>query len=97
MGTMENRQREIIQQNLRKLSVDLDPKPLMSFLFKEFIITEDDIESLNLITTRKEKSEQLLLTLLRKGPTAFPTLVEGLKESGKHWLANLLLKEGKCN
>lgn len=97
MGTMENRQREIIQQNLRKLSVDLDPKPLMSFLFKEFIITEDDIESLNLITTRKEKSEQLLLTLLRKGPTAFPALVEGLKESGKHWLANLLLKEGKCN
>lgn len=97
MGTMENRQREIIRQNLRKLSEDLDPKPLMSFLLKESIITEDDIESLNLKATRQEKSEQLLLTLQRKGPRAFSALVEGLKDSGKHWLANLLLKEGKCN
>ena len=97
MGTMENGQREIIRQNLGNLLEDLDPKRLMSFLFKEFIITEDDIESLNLIRTRKEKSEQLLLTLQRRGPRAFPALVEGLKESGKPWLANLLLKEGKCN
>lgn len=97
MGTMEEGQREIIRQNFGKLSKDLDPKPLMSFLFKELIITEDDIESLNSITPRNEKSEQLLLTLQRKGPKAFPALVEGLKESGKHWLVNLLLKEGKCN
>ena len=95
--TMQEDRRKIIRRNFEILSKDLDPKPLMSFLFQEGIITEDDMDNVNSIKPRKEKSEALLLMLLRKGPNAFLALVEGLITKKKQWLATLLLKEGKCN
>ena len=95
--TMQKGQKKIIQKNFEVLLEDLDPNPLMNFLYQEDIITRDDIDEMDSIKPRKEKSKALLFTLQRRGPNAFLALVEGLIIKKKQWLAILLLKEGKYN
>ena len=95
--TMQKGQKKIIQKNFEALLEDLDPNPLMNFLYQEDIITRDDIDEMDSIKPRKEKSKALLFTLQRRGPNAFLALVEGLIMKKKQWLATLLLKEGKYN
>ena len=95
--TMQKGQKKIIQKNFEVLLEDLDPNPLMNFLYQEDIITRDDIDEMDSIKPRKEKSKALLFTLQRRGPNAFLALVEGLIIKKKQWLATLLLKEGKYN
>ena len=90
---MEEGQKKIIQKHFQKISHDLETKQLMSFLFQEKIITKDDMETIHSIKANQEKSEAFLLMLLRKGPSAFLALVEGLIKH-KKWLATLLLQEG---
>ena len=94
---MQEGQKKIIQKNFEALLEDLDPNPLMNFLYQEDIITRDDMDEMDSIKPRKEKSKALLLMLQRRGPNAFLALVEGLIIKKKQWLATLLLKEGKCN
>lgn len=94
---MQKGQKKIIQKNFEALLEDLDPNPLMNFLYQEDIITRDDIDEMDSIKPRKEKSKTLLFTLQRRGPSAFLALVEGLIVKKKQWLATLLLKEGKYN
>ena len=93
-GTMKEGQREIIRNNYETLLKDLDPKPLMQFLFQENIITRNEMEQIKSIKTREDKCEELLSILDRGGPSAFLALVQGLMEKKKTWLARLLLKEG---
>ena len=95
-GTMQEGQREIIKKNYKALLRDLDPKPLMNFLFQENIITRNEMEKIKSIATREDKCEELLSILERGGPSAFLALVEGLMKK-KPWLANLLLKQGKSS
>ncbi|KAM7439378.1 hypothetical protein ABFA07_011256 [Porites harrisoni] len=90
---MQKGQKKIIQKNFEALLEDLDPNPLMNFLYQEDIITRDDIDEMDSIKPRKEKSKALLFTLQRRGPNAFLALVEGLIIKKKQWLATLLLKE----
>lgn len=92
---MQKGQKKIIQKNFEVLLEDLDPNPLTNFLYQEDIITRDDIDEMDSIKPRKEKSKALLFTLQRRGPNAFLALVEGLIIKKKQWLATLLLKEGK--
>jgi len=94
---MQKGQKKIIQKNFEVLLEDLDPNPLMNFLYQEDIITRDDMDEMDSIKPRKEKSKALLFTLQRRGPSAFLALVEGLIIKKKQWLATLLLKEGKYN
>lgn len=94
---MQKGQKKIIQKNFEVLLEDLDPNPLINFLYQEDIITRDDIDEMDSIKPRKEKSKALLLTLQRRGPNAFLALVEGLIIKKKQLLATLLLKEGKYN
>ena len=91
---MKEGQREIIRNNYQALLKDIDPKPLMQFLFQENIITRNEMEQIKSIKTREDKCEELLSILDRGGPSAFLALVEGLMKK-KTWLASLLLKEGK--
>ena len=90
---MEEGQKKIIQEHFEELLHDLEPKQLVSFLFQEKILTQDDMETIHSIKANQEKSEALLVMLLRKGPSAFLALVEGLIKH-KKWLATLLLQEG---
>ena len=90
---MEEGQKKIIREHFQKLSHDLETKQLVRFLFQEEILTEDDMETIHSIKANQEKSEALLVMLLRKGPSAFLALVEGLIKH-KKWLATLLLQEG---
>ena len=94
---MQEGHKKIIQKHFEALLEDLDPNPLMNFLYQEDIITRDDMDEMDSIKPRKEKSKALLLMLQRRGPNAFLALVEGLITKKKQWLATLLLKEGKCN
>ena len=94
---MQKGQKKIIQKNFEALLEDLDPNPLMNFLYQEDIITRDDMDEMDSIKPRKAKSKALLFTLQRRGPNTFLALVEGLIIKKKQWLATLLLKEGTCN
>ena len=83
----------ILQRRILELVRDLDPRPLLLYLFQKEIIDADDKEEIRSKKVRKDMSEALIDTLINKGPEAFPELVEGL-EKEQPFLACLLLKEG---
>ena len=58
------------------------------------MIDEDDKDEIRSKKIRKDVNEDLIFTLMRRGPEAFPNLVEGLQRK-KTFLACSLLKEGK--
>ena len=83
----------ILQRLILELVKDLDPKPLLLYLYHKEIIDADDKEEIRSKKVRKDTSEALIDTLMNKGPEAFPELVEGLQKE-QPFLACLLLKEG---
>ena len=91
-GTMKEGQREIIRNNYETLLKDLDPKPLMQFLFQENIITRNEMEQIKSIKTREDKCEELLSILDRGGPSAFLALVQGLMEKKKNMVGQVVIE-----
>ena len=83
----------ILQRLILDLVKDLDPKPLLLYLYQKEIIDADDKEEIRSKKVRKDMSEALIDTLMNKGLEAFPELVEGLQKE-QPFLACLLLKEG---
>lgn len=91
---MQKYHKEILQMHFEKLVEDLEPNPVMRYLYGKSIISEEDMDAIRSNDTRYEKNEALLLQLKGKGPDAFKRLVEGLQKNQPS-LADLLLKEGK--
>ena len=83
----------ILQRLNEELVKDLDPEKLLRYLFHKEVIDVDDMDEIRSWRVRKDVSEALIHKLLRKGPEAFPELVEGLQKK-QPFLACLLLKEG---
>ena len=83
----------ILQRLNEELVKDLDPEKLLRYLFHKEVIDVDDMDEIRSWRVRKDVSEALIHKLFRKGPEAFPELVEGLQKK-QPFLACLLLKEG---
>ena len=83
----------ILQRLNEELVKDLDPEKLLRYLFHKEVIDVDDMDEIRSWRVRKDVSEALIHKLMRKGPEAFPELVEGLQKK-QPFLARLLLKEG---
>ena len=83
----------ILQRLNEELVEDLDPEKLLRYLFHKEVIDVDDMDEIRSWRVRKDVSEALIHKLMRKGPEAFPELVEGLQQK-QPFLACLLLKEG---
>ena len=91
---MEKEHEEILQSHTVKLTDNLEPKPLVLYLYEKDIIDRRDREEILSKETRYDMSEALLFKLMRKGPEAFPELVKGLEEN-QPFLACILLEAVK--
>ena len=88
--------KHVLQKLIVELVKDLEPEPLLLYLYQKEIIDQDDMDEVRSKKIRKDVNEDLIFTLMRRGPEAFPNLVEGLQRK-QPFLACLLLKEGKLN
>ena len=86
----------ILQKLIVELVKDLEPEPLLLYLYQKEIINQDDMDEVRSKKIRKDVNEDLIFMLMRRGPEAFPNLVEGL-QSKQPFQACSLLKEGKVN
>ena len=86
----------ILQKLIVELVKDLEPEPLLLHLYQKGIIDQDDMDEIRSKKIRKDVNKDLIFKLMRRGPEAFPNLVEGLQRK-QPFLACSLLKEGKVN
>ena len=92
-ATMRKYHKEILRKHFGKLVEDVEPNPVMRYLYEKGIIKEEDMEAIQSRDTRYKMNEALLLQLKRKGPDAFKRLVEALQKNQPS-LADILLDEG---
>ncbi|XP_062587644.1 caspase-2-like [Saccostrea cucullata] len=87
---MEHRHREAIRKNWTFLLENLIVDELMDFLISHSILTENMKEEVEIQRTRREKATQLLFIVQKRGPQAFQTFVDGLKECQMGFIAERL-------
>ena len=85
--------KHILQRHSVELVKDLEPEPQLLYLYQKEVIDEDDMDEIRSCKVRKNMSEALIFKLMKKGPQAFPKLIDGL-ENKQPFLACVLLKEG---
>ena len=90
---MQTYQKEILRKHFERLVEDVEPDPVMRYLYENGIIKEEDMEAIRSKDTRNKMNDALLLQLMRKGPDAFKRLVEALQKN-QRFLADILLDEG---
>ena len=85
--------KHILQRLIVDLVKNLEPEPLLLYLYHKEVIDEYDKDEIRSWKVPKDKSEALIFKLMKKGPQAFPKLVDGLQNK-QPFLACALLKEG---
>ena len=85
--------KDILQRLILELVKDLEPKPLLLYLYSKKEIDEDDMNEIQKCNSRKTMSKELILKLMKRGPQAFSNLVDGLQNK-QPFLACSLLQEG---
>lgn len=91
--TMKECHKNILQRRIVELMNDLEPTPLLPYLFSKKVINEYDMERIQSCNSRTTMSEKLIFKLMKKGPQAFSNLVDGLQNT-QPFLACSLLQEG---
>ena len=91
---MEDKHRDILTKCHVALVRDLEPQKLFAHLIQERILTSDEQEEINKITTRRSQREEFLRKLQTGGPAAYGEFVNAL-EKNQSFLACKLLREGK--
>ena len=81
---MNDQHRNLLRRNREALLRDLEPSRVASSLYSKGIISDEDKEEVNAKATIREKAETLLDMLPRKGPQAFDTFCEVLREVSPH-------------
>ncbi|CAH3184904.1 unnamed protein product, partial [Porites lobata] len=89
---MQRYQKEIIRKHFGRLVEDMEPNPVVRYLFEKGIVSKEDMEVIRSKDTSDEQNDALLLILMRKGPDAFKRLIEALQRN-KSSLADILLDE----
>ena len=91
---MNKRHRRVLQQNMVRLTEDLEPIGLLGYLFQEGAILEDDMERVRSKSTRKLQAEELLRIIPRRGAKAFDRFCDVLyKIHGQRHLAKMLKED----
>ncbi|ESO96029.1 hypothetical protein LOTGIDRAFT_231816 [Lottia gigantea] len=69
---------EIIQEKRSELLVSLNPDRHVDYLRSKCLLSEEDIEEIRHLTTRKKRASLFLDTILKNGPKAYDKLCESL-------------------
>ena len=91
---MQKYHEKILQTHFEILVNDLEPMPVMRYLYQKDIISEDDMDAILSKYKKRQMNKALIFQLKRKGSDAFKRLVEGVQKS-QSFLAEMLLREGK--
>ena len=81
---MQEEHRELLREHRMKICRDLEAKTVASHLYSKRIISETDNEEIQVQKTNQERSEMLLDKITKKGPNAFETFCNILKEVQPH-------------
>ncbi|XP_053546309.1 caspase-9 [Bombina bombina] len=90
---MEEQHRLLLRKNRRKLVEGLQLTELCDVLIQKGIFTNDMIEEIQIAGTRRDRARKLVTDLETRGSNAFPLFLLSLKETGQHWLVDLLLND----
>ena len=81
---MEKSDRDSLRKNRLDLCRDLDAKQVTQFLYSKDILSEKDKQEIDAKNTQRERSEELLDILPRRGPNAFKAFLEFIAENQNH-------------
>ena len=84
ISKMQEEHRQLLRKHRMALSRDMEAKTVASHLYSKGIISENENEEIQVQKTSQERSEMLLDKVTRKGPNAFDTLCDILKEVQPH-------------
>jgi len=89
---MEDRDKKILRTNHRFLLDSLPTNELVELLYEKGLFTDNDREEIQVLPTTKKRTTQFLSLLQRKGPTAYRTFIDALRELGKEskWILDQL-------
>ena len=88
---MDKKHRDLLRKNRISLVQDLEATQLLSYLYQEDILSENDRDSIKAEKTRGAKAEKLLDILPRRGKRAFDVFCQALATTdGQGHLADLL-------
>lgn len=88
---MDKKHRDLLRKNRISLVQDLEASQLLSYLYQEDILSENDRDSIKAEKTRGAKAEKLLDILPRRGKKAFDVFCQALATTdGQGHLVDLL-------
>ena len=88
---MDKKHRDLLRKNRISLVQDLEATQLLSYLYQEDILSENDRDSIKAEKTRGAKAEKLLDILPRRGKKAFDVFCQALATTdGQGHLVGLL-------
>lgn len=88
---MDKKHRDLLRKNRISLVQDLEATQLLSYLYQEDILSENDRDSIKAEKTRGAKAEKLLDILPRRGKRAFDVFCQALATTdGQGHLVDLL-------
>ena len=88
---MDKKHRDLLRKNRISLVQDLEATQLLSYLYQEDILSENDRDSIKAEKTRGAKAEKLLDILPRRGKRAFDVFCHALATTdGQGHLVHLL-------
>ncbi|OWF45509.1 uncharacterized protein LOC110456944 isoform X2 [Mizuhopecten yessoensis] len=89
---MLHNQKDILRRNHVALVDEVDPNDVFDQLQQDGVLTESDHELINTGTTRRERCQKLLGILPTRGPIAYSSFKNALKQSYSH--LDILLLDG---
>ena len=90
--TMRECHKYILQKLIVELVKDLEPEPLLLYLYQKEIIYQDDMDEVRSKKIRKDVNEDLIFMLMRRGPELFQILLRDCKANNHFWPAHFWKK-----
>lgn len=94
---MDKNHKELLRRNRERLVEDLEALSLLSYLFQEHTLSENDVDLIKAERTRSLQAEKLLDIIPRRGPQAFHNFCRALERGdGQNHLLALLKTPGSA-
>lgn len=76
---MDEKQEKLLRLNRVSICEDLEPRgPVLDTLLEDGVLTENDLEKVSSATTRKQRCQELLALLSKRGPGAYGSFKRAL-------------------
>ncbi|KAM8927379.1 LOW QUALITY PROTEIN: caspase-9 [Pelodytes ibericus] len=92
---MEEQHRQTLRRNRVRLVTSIQLADLWDQLLEKGVFSNDMIEEIQSVSTRRNQARQLLIDLETRGSQAFPLFLLCLKDTGQHDLVQLLLDQSE--